>query len=67
VIVLRCADDGVYTVPWQVHAENLMQPANGELTLELVTNVETGLPITDVEELIALVWPDDSDDPDGAV
>lgn len=46
----------MYTVPWQIHAENLPEAASGDLTLELTTNVETGAPITDVEELIALVW-----------
>jgi len=63
-ITLRCPTDGVYTVPWQIHAENLSEPATGELKFELITRVETGTPITDIDELLALVWPGSGDDVD---
>jgi hypothetical protein len=57
--LLRCPTDGAYTIPWQIHAENLPDAASGELQFEVTTKVETGAPITDIEDLLALVWPDD--------
>ena len=43
-----------------------MQPANGKLTIELFTDVETGPPITDLAQLITLLAPDDPDEADHA-
>jgi hypothetical protein len=51
-LTLRVAEDGDYTIPWEIHAENLAEPANGELRLRIVTNEETGPPVTALEELL---------------
>ena len=44
--------DGEYTVPWEVHAENLEEPATGSLELEVMTITEEGSPIVSLQELL---------------
>lgn len=60
--LLRAPNDGAFTVPWQIHAENLPEAVSGELRLELITKIERGEPIKDLEELLALIWPDEGQD-----
>jgi hypothetical protein len=52
---LAIADDGHYTVPWEIHAENLAVPVSGELRLQIVTEPEEGPPIASLAELEALL------------
>jgi hypothetical protein len=51
--MLRVEEDGEYTIPWEVHAENLAEPTKGELTLKIITEVQKGASITSLDELLA--------------
>lgn len=64
-VCLTVEDDGEFTIPWQMHAENLGVPASGELHLKVVTELQEGPPITTLAELVALLPKlDDLDDED---
>lgn len=52
-LVLRVPDDGDYVVTWQIHAENLEEPASGELALVVETEPIDGPPISSLSELLA--------------
>lgn len=56
-VVVRAPEDGIFTVPWTIWAENLPEPARGELQLELTTTGIDGPPITTFDELRELVEP----------
>jgi hypothetical protein len=63
VLWLKAETDGEFTIPWEMHAENLGEPARGELGLQIVTELEEGPPITGVAEMR---WPEeDVDEEDG--
>lgn len=64
VFLLHAPDDGSYRIAWEIHAENLPEAASGQLELQLMTEVVHGEPIKDLEELFALVRPDETDDED---
>lgn len=61
-LTLRLPQDGTYRIPWQIHAENLGEPTRGELEFQLKTEIETGPPIFDLDELRRAVEPDDDSD-----
>ena len=52
-IVLRLAEDGRYSVAWEIRAENLAEATRGLLDLEVVTKAETGPPITTLDEVVS--------------
>jgi hypothetical protein len=60
-IMLRIEEDGRYEIPWEVHAENLAEPATGTLVLEVVTEKVEGAEITRLEELTARAEPETGD------
>jgi hypothetical protein len=51
-VMLRVEEDGEYTIPWEVHAENLVEPTRAELTLKIITEAQAGSPITSLDELL---------------
>lgn len=53
-IMLTIESDGEFTIPWEMHAENLGEPAQGELKLQIVTELEAGDAITSLADLPAL-------------
>ncbi len=63
VIWLTSEEDGEFSIPWEMHAENLVEPARGDLGLQIATELEEGPPITSVAEM---PWPqsDDEDEED---
>jgi hypothetical protein len=50
--ILRIEADGTYTIPWEVHAENMAEPARGTLTLQVATELMKGPPIISMDELV---------------
>ncbi len=60
-IWLTVDPDGEFVIPWEVHAENLGEPAGGELVLQVVTELEEGEPITSLDELPELARRDEED------
>jgi hypothetical protein len=50
-LMLRITNDGTYTILWTIHAENLGEPATGELSLEITTDIEDGPAVTSLDEL----------------
>jgi len=60
-IWLTVDPDGEFVIPWEVHAENLGEPAGGELVLQVVTELEEGEPITSLDELRELARRDEED------
>jgi hypothetical protein len=60
-IMLRIEEDGRYEIPWEVHAENLAEPATGTLVLEVVTEKVEGAEITRLEKLTARAEPETGD------
>jgi hypothetical protein len=55
LITLRVGEDGVYLIPWEIRAENLPEPAHGELEFTIDTVQEEGPPITTLDELLELI------------
>ncbi len=43
--------DGAYTIPWEIHAENLSEPATGKLTLQVESRTQEGPAITSLDEI----------------
>jgi hypothetical protein len=62
--MLRAPDDGTYTVPWEIRAENLAEPARGELKLEITTQVEPVSPVITLDELVRLIEEEDGEEGD---
>jgi hypothetical protein len=56
-IVVRAPEDGSFKVPWTIWAENLPEPARGELQIELTTTGRGGPPVATFDELRELVEP----------
>lgn len=54
-VLLVAKLDGEFVIPWEIHAENLGEPARGELTLVISTEVEDGHQITSLAELLRFV------------
>lgn len=55
IIWLKIEEDGEFTIPWEMHAENLAEPAHGELGLQIVTELEEWPAITSLAEMR---WPE---------
>jgi len=55
MITLRVTEDGAYRIPWEIRAENLPEPAHGELEFTIDTVQEEGPPIATLDELLLLI------------
>ena len=55
--ILSAAEDGEFRIPWQIHAENLQEPARGELQLQIRTDRIEGPPIRSLAELSEVTEP----------
>lgn len=50
--VLLTDSDGIHIVPWEIHADNMAEPATGELKLQLESTVTRQPPIASLDEVI---------------
>lgn len=51
--LLRISEDGDETIPWKIHAENLEEPASGELQLHVAIRTREGASITSLADLLS--------------
>lgn len=53
-ITFRAEAEGIFDVPWAIHAENLAEPASGTLVLEVESETVEGPAVTTLDELLAM-------------
>lgn len=50
--------DGAYTIPWEIHSENLSEPAKGELALQVESRTQEGSAITSLDDIGVVTDPE---------
>jgi len=50
--------DGAYTIPWEIHSENLSEPAKGELALQVESRTQEGSAITSMDDIGVVTDPE---------